>query len=288
MARTRWVVASTIAAVFALTGCTSSGSAPTAASDASWPTSMVVLGHSGATGWNSDPANPEQDAPYNSWATGTNPVVDSIYLRALQHSPELDGHNFTVAKAGSDVDDLPRQVTAAIALSPLPDLFIVQSVDKDIKCDGTDDANYAAYRAKISAVFASINDAAPRARIFTVGIWATVQNYSDVTSTIAAAVVRNQGGGPCEVFDSAGKEIPSAITTYQGIVDNYQEQLRQACAAAKHCQFGGDEILAMKIDANDLAPDTNHLSVTGLHKMASVAWDALGFERSGSSTPDTP
>jgi hypothetical protein len=285
MARVRLAVSLGAAALLALTGCAAGSANPASSPISAWPTSMVVLGHSGATGWNSDPANPEQDAPYNSWATGTSADVDSIYSRALAHSPELDGHNFTVAKAGSDVDDLPRQVTAALALSPLPDLFIIQSVDKDIKCDGTDDANYAAYRTKIAAVLASINNAAPRARIFTVGIWSTVQNYSDVTSAIPAAVTRNQGGGLCDVFDSSGNEIPTAIATYQSIVDNYQKQLRESCAAAKNCVFGGDEILAMVIDANDLAPDTNHLSVTGLHKMASVGWDALDLEAAASTGP---
>ena len=40
-----------------------------------YPNSIVVLGHSGATGYDSDPKAPETDATQNSWATGDNPEI---------------------------------------------------------------------------------------------------------------------------------------------------------------------------------------------------------------------
>ncbi|HYN32629.1 MAG TPA: hypothetical protein VES40_08395, partial [Ilumatobacteraceae bacterium] len=78
-----------------------STSATASATPTQWPNSMVVLGHSGATGWNSDPANPGTDAIQNSWATGDNPQVDSIYARALAQNPALEGNNFNLAVDGS-------------------------------------------------------------------------------------------------------------------------------------------------------------------------------------------
>ncbi len=48
---------------------------------------VVVIGHSGATGMNSDPAHPGGNAPENSWATGTNPAVNSIYQRLAAQDP---------------------------------------------------------------------------------------------------------------------------------------------------------------------------------------------------------
>ncbi len=36
-----------------------------------------MIGHSGATGYDSDPTRPGVDVTANSWATGTNPSVDS-------------------------------------------------------------------------------------------------------------------------------------------------------------------------------------------------------------------
>ena len=54
-----------------------------------YPNSIAVLGHSGATGESSDPNKPlHYEARENSWATGTNPAVKSLYLRLLSREPE--------------------------------------------------------------------------------------------------------------------------------------------------------------------------------------------------------
>src|SRR5215211_1139964 len=79
----------------------------TAVADAAhggYPDAMVVLGHSGATGESSDPNKPPHyEARENSWATGTNPAVKSVYLRLLAVNPKIKGHNFNLAQGGADV-----------------------------------------------------------------------------------------------------------------------------------------------------------------------------------------
>ena len=68
-----------------------------------------MLGHSGATGESSDPKKPlHYEARENSWATGTNPAVKSLYLRLLAVNPTIEGHNFNLAQGGADV----RQLTS--------------------------------------------------------------------------------------------------------------------------------------------------------------------------------
>ena len=100
-ARIRWsAAAAALLATLLLAGCASAQggssdtSSPTAGSasparSSQYPNSMVVLGHSGATGYDSDPASPGADAPQNSWATGTNPAVNSIYSRLLALNPAI-------------------------------------------------------------------------------------------------------------------------------------------------------------------------------------------------------
>ncbi|HYN32682.1 MAG TPA: SGNH/GDSL hydrolase family protein [Ilumatobacteraceae bacterium] len=272
----------TVALVAALVGpAACSSDAQTSATDRTsstteeWPNSMVVLGHSGATGYNSDPANPGSDAIQNSWATGDNPQVDSIYARALAQNPALEGNNFNLAVDGSTVSDLPRQVDAALALAPLPDLFIIQAIDNDIRCDGTDHENYEPYGAAMSDVLASINAGAPDAQIFVVGLWATVENYTDVTQQIPAAIRDNQGGGPCDVFDASGNKLPEVMTYFQDVIDHYQAQLNAACDSVATCVYAGDAIRNMVITADDLTADTYHLAIAGQAKMANTAWTAL-------------
>ena len=89
-----------------------SGGSPTA-----YPDGIVVMGHSGATGYDSNPLNREADAPENSWATGDNPAVNSIYRRILARHPAIEGHAFNVARSGSDVNDLMRQARIAVSTS---------------------------------------------------------------------------------------------------------------------------------------------------------------------------
>ena len=245
---------------------------PSSGSASTWPGAMIVLGHSGATGYDSDPAHPGEDAKTNSWATGTNSRVGSVYLQALAQSPALKNNVTNFAISGSDVDDLPDQVGQAVRQKPLPDLVIIQSVDNDVRCDGTDEANYAAYGGKISAVLKSIVTAAPRARIYVVGQWATAQNYADVVATRPELVEQNVGGGICDLFDANGQERPSAIAAGQQIADRYGDELRSSCAAFPTCGYGGDEMRNMVITDDDLGPDGSHLTIDGLHKMAEIAW----------------
>jgi hypothetical protein len=77
----RMVFAGVSSAALVLLGFALVGDAVGARSSTKYPSSIPVLGHSGATGWNSDPERRYSDATQNSWATGTNPAVNSIYLR---------------------------------------------------------------------------------------------------------------------------------------------------------------------------------------------------------------
>ena len=45
---------------------------------------------------------PSVEVRANSWATGTNPKVDSVYLTILAHNPAIKGHNSNYAEAGAE------------------------------------------------------------------------------------------------------------------------------------------------------------------------------------------
>ena len=115
------------------TAATTPPSSPATRACGQYPNAIAVLGHSGATGYNSDPKRPGVDARENSWATGDNPAVNSIYLRLLALNPVVRGHNTNVDVAGSDVDALAGRADQALATRPLPELFLIQSVDNDIR-----------------------------------------------------------------------------------------------------------------------------------------------------------
>jgi len=242
------------------------------------PSSIVVLGHSGATGWNSDPAHPRLDAPKNSWATGTNPKVNSLYLRILARNPKIKGHNVNLAVSGSTVDDLVLQAQDAVQLSPLPDLIVIQTLDNDIRCDGTDASNYGPFGRTLVRALATLAKGAPAARIFLVSSpVATNREFATTLAKIPGAPASFSGAGPCDLFDFSGKPTPARWSSSQKMFDRYYAVLAASCARFPSCRYDRGALSHMPLEPTDLAPDYNHLSVAGLRKVAALEWKALGL-----------
>ena len=79
-----------------------------------------MLGHSGSTGENSDPDEPGVETRRNSWATDTDPGVDSVYLRILAHNPAIEGHNLSYSEAGGGIDQVGPRPTGFSRRLPFP------------------------------------------------------------------------------------------------------------------------------------------------------------------------
>lgn len=250
----------------------SSGALPTA--DSPYPSSIVAIGHSGLTGYDSDSSVPDTDVTANSWATGTNPDVDSIYLRVLAKNPAVKDHAANFAIDGSDVVSLLDQEKQAAAVTPTPDLVIIQSIDNDIQCDGTDPQNYGPYRQKLTTVMDALTNDLPNADIFFVSQWGTVKEYDATVRKIDAGHIT--GTGPCDPIDlEAGRLLPRREVYLQHLVDRYWRIVSAVCAQYPTCRTDHAAMQQMDLEPGDLAADLNHLSVAGHHKMAALAWHAL-------------
>ena len=140
--RRRLLAVALLAAVAAVSSALAGSpafSAKLGGSDSSYvgyPNSIAVLAHSGATGENSDPRRPGVEVRANSWATGTNPAVKSVYLRILAKNPAIKGHNVNLARGSASVHDLVRQAQRAVALEPKPDLILIQIMDSRHRLPG--------------------------------------------------------------------------------------------------------------------------------------------------------
>jgi hypothetical protein len=237
--------------------------------------SIAVIGHSGATGANSDPGKPNTDARENSWATGDNPTVRSLYLRLLATHHALAGNAFNEALDGSDVSSLPDQAALAMQHDPVPDVVLIQSIDNDERCDGTDRQNQAPYAASLGEVIRSIVDTSERTQVYLVSQWATAASYAAAVQDNPEATTQLAGSGPCDLFDERGRLRPAAIRTQQAIVDMYWETVVRTCARIPRCftDGGAEQRLVPKL--RDITYDFNHLSVSGHRKFAQLAWAAL-------------
>src|SRR5215472_17673062 len=106
---------------------TAPASPPGGATAASHPLrGIIALGHSALTGENSDPQSLGMPAPQNSWATGTNPAVDSIYQRLAAVDPATRGHAVNEAAGGAPAATVVGQATQALGAVPNPRLVIIE------------------------------------------------------------------------------------------------------------------------------------------------------------------
>ncbi|GAB3589427.1 hypothetical protein GCM10027446_01770 [Angustibacter peucedani] len=240
----------------------------------------MVLGHSGTTGYDSDPDAPGTDVLANSWAVGTNPAVQSLYLRVLALNPAVEGHAVGFGIDGSDVDSLIDQELQAAAVRPRPDLVLIQSIDNDIKCDGTDDQNYERFRQQLTTVMDALARDLPDARVFFVDQWSSVKTYDRVALQVNPDKLK--GSGPCDVADTrTGKVLPAKEAYLQGLVDRYFAIIGDVCGLYPRCRTDGGALQGLRLTPPDLSPDMNHLSVSGHRKMAALVFEVLYGKRAG-------
>jgi hypothetical protein len=233
---------------------------------------MAVLGHSNATGEDSDPAQPHAVIRANSWATGTNPAVNSVYLRILAKNPAIRGHNFNLAQPSATVEALLTQARQAVTLKPKPGLFLVQIMDADMVCPATH-GDYATFRSKLITALGVLARGAPRSRIFVVSQWGSPATY---WKALRPAQRQRFGGvGPCAFIDPRGRLVPKEAARLQAIIHGYEAQLAASCKRVPRCTYDRGAFGRQVDKSEQWSEDLNHFSVKGAAAAAAVAWAAM-------------
>jgi hypothetical protein len=237
-----------------------------------YPDSIAVLGHSGATGEDSDPSRPHVEVRENSWATGTNPAVNSVYQRILARNPRILGHAVNLAQAGASVHRFVEQARRAVALKPAPELVLVQVMDNDIQCPATR-ADYAAFGATFRSGLRVLARGAPASRFFVVSQFGSPDTYA---RALTPAQRRAFGGtGPCAFLDPRGRIVPKEVDRLERIIQGYQRELRRQCARVPRCRYDGGAFDRVVDRQAYITEDLNHFTVKGHARAAAVAWAAL-------------
>jgi hypothetical protein len=257
-----------------LAGCGSEPSADPAPSTRVLD-SIVALGHSGTTGYNSDPDRPGVDTRENSWVTGTDPAVDSIYRRLLATHPALEGHATSLGVDASTVDALDAQVDAMLQLDPLPDVVVVQTLWNDLRCDGTDPANQQRFGRTLDRALTRIGEEDRYAQVFLVDQWGSALAHARAARDLHGFVAAATGTGPCDTYTEDGAIRRAGVVAMQHIVDGYFATVQRVCSAHPSCWTDDGTLGRMPVGPEDLTPDGNHLSVHGLATEAAYAWRAL-------------
>ena len=237
-----------------------------------YPSSIVVLAHSGATGEDSDPSQPGIEVRENSWATGTNPDVQSLYLRILAKNPAMEGHNVNLAHGSATVQDLVIQAEQAVELEPVPDLVVIQIMDADIACPA-DDRDYASFRTTFQEALTLLTEGAPDADIFVVSQFGSPDTYAN--SLTVAERKASGGTGPCAFIGPDGKIVPKELQRLEDIILGYEAQLEAGCQRFERCHYDNGAFGRVVDRRSYLSSDLNHFSIEGHTKAAAVAWAGL-------------
>ena len=283
----RFAVAAALVPLIALVGCGDGDSNDEASSTADTgatttaavetPSGVIAIGHSGLTGENSDPNRPGQEARENSWATGTNPEVNSIYQRLIAVRPDTEGHVSNTAQAGAPAALLAGQADAALAQVPTPALVIIQTIDGDIRCDGTDADHVAEFGASVAEALDVIQAASPSSRILMVGQLGRPDPafVEKLVAADPAAKTTLPGPGPCAFFNPAGDLVEENFETLTHIIEGYEAEQERLCAAVPHCRTDGGARAAYVDELENFTRDWNHLNVRGSARAAEIAWPAV-------------
>jgi hypothetical protein len=269
-----------------LTGCGGGGGAAPASSQSETPTAIsaspvgagsepvgiIAIGHSALTGESSDPRHPGLDAPKNSWATGTNPKVNSIYLRLTRLRPETKGHVANTARGGATSAQLPGQAQLALSEVPNPALVIIETIDNDIQCDGTDAENTRLFGKDVADTLKMITDASPKSRILIVG------QPGRPSAKVAEAEAKRDpafkaeatGTGICSFFTDDGRVNTKGIATLTRIIEGYEAEQARVCRVVPECATDKGASIAYQEDYRERV--LGHLNVHGLARIAALFW----------------
>lgn len=276
--RRSWLVA----VVLLTSGCASSGggAAPragisgTVPATATHPVGIIAIGHSGLTGENSDPTMPGAPAPENSWATGTSPAVNSVYLRMVAALPETKGHVANAATGGAPVGALAGQAQTALATVPRPALVIIQSLDSDMRCDGTDAEGAVQFGAALKDVLTSITASSPGSKILVVGqlgrpspafVRQLVAKHPEVKAELT-------GSGICDFYNEQGQLVASSFRVLTGIINSYEAEQARVCSGFDNCRTDGGVRAAYVDTLDNFTSDWNHINVQGQAREAKLVW----------------
>ncbi|HEX6714465.1 MAG TPA: hypothetical protein VF066_13820 [Thermoleophilaceae bacterium] len=281
-----------LGSVVAFAGCGGSGSAPSTRNDAiaktttsdaapkaparrwtsGYPNSIAVLGHSGSTGENSDPSRPGVEVRENSWATGSNPAVRSLYGRILERNPAIKGHNVSYSEGGADIDRVGAQADGLLAREPKAELIVIQVMDSDLTCPLDRDA-LATFEAKLTAILRKLAREAPNSSEFVVSQFGSVPTYA---RSLTRSERASQGGtGPCDFMTPTGGIAREKVARLERAIHAYEGALAAACKKVRSCTYDAGAFGRI-VDRRDyVSSDLNHFSVKGHAKAAAVAWAAM-------------
>lgn len=243
-----------------------------------YPNSMASTGDSITRAFNT--GFPFTDVVANSWSTGTNASVNSIYNRILANNPTIQGKNYNDARTGAKVADLPGQV-ATVNNQHVEYVTILIGANDVCTSSESTMTSVQTFHDTLAQAMSSLATGSPSARVYVVSI-PDVYNLWVLFHNNAAARGAWSSIGLCQSMlanptSTKKADVNRRARVRQRNID-FNTALAEVCSQYPQCRFDGNAVFNNPVAANDVSTiDYFHPSITGQTKLASVAWGASGL-----------
>ncbi|TJZ55664.1 SGNH/GDSL hydrolase family protein [Streptomyces piniterrae] len=273
------------AALIAVSGCSSDGNSasphssssskrPAAKPAPAWrtaPASLAALGDSITVGF--DACTVLSDCPQVSWATGTDPKVDSL-ARRLVGNPAT--HSWNYARTGALMADLPDQVAEAVVRKPELVTVLIGANDA---CRGEVRAMTpkAVFRAQFETAVKKLRRSLPHTQVYVAAVPDLLRLWSEGRKNPLGKQVWKLGicGSMLRNPDDLTEKAAHRREKVRKRVMAYNAALKDVCGKDPLCRFDGAVFDYRFTDRQLSTWDWFHPGTRGQRELAALAFRTI-------------
>jgi len=213
--------------------------------------------------------------PENSWATGTNLTVNSIYLRIRAVHPAIEGRVWNDAVGGERMDDLADQFE--VTIEHRAQLVIVDMGGNDVcRPEEGQVTTPESFRADFEGAMDLLLERRPYTRIAVVSIPSMYHLWS-ILHTNPTAVETWNRNGTCQSMLANPTSTARADVERRERVNLRERELNavldSVCATYTNCRYDGGAAFEFAFEPADVGRDYFHPSLTGQATIAAALWE---------------
>jgi lysophospholipase L1-like esterase len=261
-----------LAAVFAA-GALQAAVASSASAE--YPAKMSALGDSITQAFQTCPGA-FTNCPKNSWSTGTNKAVNSVFLRIKAHKSTVTATNLSVS--GARVVSLNEQAKKAIKSKPG---FITILIGANDAC-ASPPTSTSSFTSSFQAAITTLKNGLPNAKLFVGSIpnlmylWELLHTNPEAVKKWEMFTVLCPG-----IMTHPTSMAPEDVARRKAALNaetSYNSAIQSICGADPKCQFDGGAFFNAKFKESEVSTvDYFHPSLTGQASLAAGAWALLTF-----------
>jgi lysophospholipase L1-like esterase len=248
-------------------------SAQPASAAVTYPNSITALGDSITTAYDSLALGNNFG---NSWSTGTNLLVNSIYMRIFVVNPAIQGKAANLAVSGTKMVDLKGQASQVGRKAEY--VTILMGANDVCTSSMSTMTSVATFRSQFDAAMQTLSKRAPKARVYVLSIpdiynlWYILKDNSSArTAWSLFSICQSMLARPQSTLQT---DVDRRAAVRQRNID-FNMQLQAVCAAYPQCSFDNNAVFNTAFVTSDVSTiDYFHPSVSGQAKLAGVAWNA--------------